>query len=106
LYAWISGVFLSTLAIRDFNFRGHSSFLGTDGHGAPVNQAFYGIMGGEWHENHHRHPHLAQSGFSWWQVDVPYGLIRLMKLCGIVTRCNSLVSVRAGAAQRPETPSA
>jgi stearoyl-CoA desaturase (delta-9 desaturase) len=104
IYAWISGVFLSSLAIRDFNFRGHSSFLGTNARGVPVNQVFYGMIGGEWHENHHQQPHLAQSGFSWWQVDVPYGIIRLMKRCGIVTQYNSLASVRASAAPRADAP--
>jgi stearoyl-CoA desaturase (delta-9 desaturase) len=104
VYAWISSVFLSWLVIRDFNFRGHSSFLGTNGHGVPVNQVFYGIMGGEWHENHHQYPHLALSGLSWWQVDIPYGIIRLMKLFGIVTSYNSVTSVRAGGAPHAEAP--
>jgi stearoyl-CoA desaturase (delta-9 desaturase) len=102
IYAWISGGFLSWLVIRDFNFRGHASFLGTNTVGVSVNQAFYGIFGGEWHDNHHQLPHLAHSGFSWWQMDLPYGIIRLMKLCGIVSQYNSLASVKAGAAPHAE----
>ncbi|HUA36925.1 MAG TPA: hypothetical protein VMA35_00840 [Candidatus Sulfopaludibacter sp.] len=91
VWAWISGVFLFSFVVRDFNFRGHSSFFGTDQHGMPVNQVVYGIIAGEWHENHHAHPRLARSGLSWWQVDVPYWIIQLMKLCGAVTHYNSTV---------------
>jgi sn-1 stearoyl-lipid 9-desaturase len=92
VWAWISGVFLLTFVLRDFNFRGHSSFFGTDRHGMPVNQVVYGIIAGEWHENHHAHPRLARSGLTWWQVDAPYWIIRLMKWCGVVTHYNSSVS--------------
>ena len=59
----------------------------------PVNQVIYGIIAGEWHENHHAHPRLARGGLTWWQVDLPYGIIRLMKLCGVVTHCNSTILV-------------
>jgi len=86
---WISSVFLFTFIVRDFNYRGHSSLVGTDRHGSPVNQAFYGIIAGEWHENHHQHPRLARSGLTWWQVDVPFWIIKLMKTCGIVTKYNN-----------------
>jgi stearoyl-CoA desaturase (delta-9 desaturase) len=90
VWAWISGVFLFTFVVRDFNFRGHSSLAGTNKHGKPVNQLIYGLIAGEWHENHHNHPRLARSGFAWWQVDLPYWLIRAMKFCGAVTHYNSL----------------
>ena len=87
--AWISGVFLFTFLVRDFNFRGHGSFTGTDQHGEPVNQFFYGVTVGEWHENHHDYPRLARSGLHWWQVDVPYWIICAMEYCGIVSQSNS-----------------
>ena len=97
--AWISGVFLFTFVVRDFNFRGHSSLAGTDKHGQPVNQFIYGLIAGEWHENHHDHPRLARSGLTWWQIDVPYWIIRAMKVCGLVTHYNTLPAVtdQAGA---------
>ena len=87
--AWMSGVFLFTFAVRDFNYRGHSSLTGTHRKGEPVNQILYGLLAGEWHENHHHYPRLARSGLRWWQVDVPYYLICAMKWCGIVSQCNS-----------------
>jgi sn-1 stearoyl-lipid 9-desaturase len=92
LFAWISGLFLFAFLLRDFNYRGHSAMHGSIGkHGYPVNQIFYGLIAGEWHENHHNYPRLARSGLTWWQVDLPYWIIRAMKMCGIVTHCNSRV---------------
>jgi sn-1 stearoyl-lipid 9-desaturase len=87
--AWISGVFLFTFVVRDFNFRGHGTLFGTDNRGMPVNQVIYGIIAGEWHENHHAHPRLARSGFNWWQVDLPYWIIKLMSLCRVVSQYNA-----------------
>lgn len=86
--AWTSGVFLFTFVVRDFNFRGHASLFGTDKKGLPVNQFIYGLIAGEWHENHHACPRSARSGFLWWQVDLPYGIIRLLNLFGAVTHYN------------------
>ena len=88
--AWNSGVFLFTFLVRDLNFRGHASLFGTKKVGMPVNQVVYGIIAGEWHENHHAQPRLAMSGFSWWQVDLPYWIIKLMSMCGLVIQFNSI----------------
>ncbi|HMP84650.1 MAG TPA: fatty acid desaturase [Verrucomicrobiota bacterium] len=91
VWAWVSGVFLFTFVVRDFNYRGHSALMGTKKQGEPVNQFIYGLFAGEWHENHHNYPRLARSGLTWWQVDVPYWIVLAMKACGIVTQCNSRV---------------
>jgi fatty-acid desaturase len=91
VWAWISGVFLFTFLVRDFNYRGHSALIGTSKHGEPVNQLFYGVIAGEWHDNHHQYPRLARSGLLWWQMDAPYWIIYAMKVCGIVTQSNSTV---------------
>lgn len=69
--------------------------------GEPVNQMAYGLIAGEWHKNHHDHPRLARSGLSWWQVDLPYWIILLMKSCGLVTKCNS--KVRSPVSRHPTT---
>jgi stearoyl-CoA desaturase (delta-9 desaturase) len=89
--AWFSGVFLSTFVLRDFNFRGHAGLFGTDTHGNPLNQVFYGFTAGEWHENHHQDPGSARSGREWWQIDVPYLIIRGMRVCGMVTQVNKTI---------------
>jgi len=83
--AWLAGVFFYSALVRDFNYRGHGGFFGEQRPGAPLNQLFYGLIAGEWHENHHTHPRLARSGFRWWQVDVPYAIIRMMHLLGMVS---------------------
>ena len=36
-----------------------------------------------WHNNHHAYPRMAPHGHKWWEFDVTYLTIRLMKLCGI-----------------------
>ena len=54
-----------------------------------MNQFIYGLFAGEWHENHHDYPRLARSGLHWWQIDVPYWIICVMKWCGMVSQCNS-----------------
>lgn len=87
--AWLSGAFFFTLLARDFNYRGHSSFTGAHGEGRPVNQLLYGLVAGEWHENHHNYPRLARSGLKWWQVDAPYWIICALHACGVVTQYHS-----------------
>jgi stearoyl-CoA desaturase (delta-9 desaturase) len=100
ILAYFSGVFLFTFLVRDFNFRGHSSLVGGRKRGMPVNHFVYGLIAGEWHENHHAHPRLARSGFAWWQVDIPYYLICLMRLCGIIADCHSRLPETKAAAER------
>lgn len=36
-----------------------------------------------WHNNHHAYPRMAPHGHKWWEIDVTYATIRLMKLCGL-----------------------
>ncbi len=90
--AWISAVFLFSFMLRDFNYRGHGGSFVSASKGAPINQMHYGFLVGEWHESHHANPQLARSGQAWWQVDVPYGIIRLLSACGAVVHYNSLQS--------------
>ena len=86
---WMSGVFLYTFVVRDFNYRGHGGLFGTQPKGLPLNQVIYGIIAGEWHGNHHAYPRSARSGLAWWQVDLPYWFIKLMNLCGGVSSYNA-----------------
>ena len=86
---WLSGVFFYSFLVRDFNYRGHGGFLGNHNPGIPLNQVFYGIIAGEWHENHHAHPRLAKSGLAWWQLDVPYWIIKFLALCGAIVHYNA-----------------
>jgi len=96
---WISAVFLFTFIVRDFNYRGHSSLIGSKKHGSPINHILYGLIAGEWHENHHKYPRLARSGLTWWQVDAPYWIIKFMKGCGFVTKYNASIVESSGSAK-------
>jgi stearoyl-CoA desaturase (delta-9 desaturase) len=37
-----------------------------------------------WHNNHHAYPRLARHGHKWWEFDLTYGFIRMMKAVGLV----------------------
>src|SRR6516164_2896593 len=85
---WLSGVFFYSFLVRDFNYRGHGGLFGNSHPRIPLNHVFYGLLAGEWHENHHAYPRSAKSGIAWWQLDVPYWIIRLLALCGAVVHVN------------------
>jgi stearoyl-CoA desaturase (delta-9 desaturase) len=36
-----------------------------------------------WHNNHHAYPRMAPHGHKWWEFDITYNIIRLMKACGL-----------------------
>lgn len=37
-----------------------------------------------WHNNHHAYPRLARHGHKWWEIDLTFMMIRLMKAVGLV----------------------
>ena len=41
-------------------------------------------FGEGWHNNHHRFPSSVRQGLRWWEVDLTYGLLRLLACLGIV----------------------
>jgi stearoyl-CoA desaturase (delta-9 desaturase) len=40
-------------------------------------------LGEGWHNNHHAFPRSARHGLRWWELDLTYGLIRLLALLGL-----------------------
>ena len=36
-----------------------------------------------WHNNHHAHPRMAMHGHRWWEVDITYFIIRMMRSVGL-----------------------
>jgi stearoyl-CoA desaturase (delta-9 desaturase) len=42
------------------------------------------MLGGGWHNNHHRFPRVARQGFRWWEVDVTYYLLKLLERLRVV----------------------
>lgn len=50
-------------------------------------------LGDNWHNNHHAYPGCARSGFKWWEVDVAWMTVSLMKALGLVTNVNDRFSL-------------
>jgi stearoyl-CoA desaturase (delta-9 desaturase) len=42
-------------------------------------------FGEGWHNNHHAHPRIARAGHRWWEIDITYYVIYLMKKTGLAT---------------------
>ena len=53
-----------------------------------------------WHNNHHAYQTSARHGLRWWEVDMTYIAIRLMKVCGIAYDIR-LPKIRSGRRARP-----
>jgi stearoyl-CoA desaturase (delta-9 desaturase) len=43
------------------------------------------MLGGGWHNNHHRHPRSARQGVRWWELDVTYGVLVVLGWLGVVS---------------------
>lgn len=41
-------------------------------------------LGEGWHNNHHRYPNSARQGFRWWELDLTYGVLRLLATLGVI----------------------
>jgi stearoyl-CoA desaturase (delta-9 desaturase) len=41
-------------------------------------------FGEGWHNNHHHYPSSARQGFTWWEVDISYIVLRGLKVLGLV----------------------
>jgi sn-2 palmitoyl-lipid 9-desaturase len=39
-----------------------------------------------WHNNHHSYPHVAKSGFSWWEIDPTWWSIKVLKTLGLAKK--------------------
>ena len=92
LWCWYTSIFVMAFIIRDFNWRGHGGNFRFekrpgwefDTKTRAMNQRFYGLTVGEWHDNHHKYPMSANSGFLPGQFDVAFQIIRFLSLVGIV----------------------
>lgn len=47
-----------------------------------------------WHNNHHAHQRLAVHGHRWWEVDVTYMVIRLLRAVGLATKVQDRLPAR------------
>lgn len=42
------------------------------------------LLGEGWHNNHHFYPSSARQGFVWWEIDIAYYVLRVMKRMGLI----------------------
>ncbi|QJD97035.1 acyl-CoA desaturase [Mucilaginibacter robiniae] len=80
------------VGVRTFNYEGHGKGEDKRREGSDynredmsINQAWPGIVAGEWHNNHHLYPKSARSGFLPHQVDTAWYYIKFLNLIGGVT---------------------
>lgn len=91
--AYYSAIFITTVLIRDFNWRGHGGNLPGlvkrrgwefDKNTRSLNQYFYGFIASEWHDNHHHYRTSARNGFLPGQIDAAFILVKYLHRIGIV----------------------
>jgi sn-1 stearoyl-lipid 9-desaturase len=87
--ALFTGSLLWVLAVRTFNYQGHGrgKDMRRDGvdynrRDMSINQSRPGLLGGEWHNNHHLYPNSARAGFLPGQWDNAWAYIYLLYKIG------------------------
>ena len=48
-----------------------------------------------WHNNHHTFPRSAQTGWHWWEIDVTWQTIRLLKHLGLATKVKMIPRIKS-----------
>ncbi|MDV6328542.1 hypothetical protein Q5L94_10740 [Idiomarina sp. Sol25] len=98
LTIWYAVIFAYHSVARDFNYRGHGGGTEKAQHKDSVdfyhsskalNQLFYGLSAGEWHNNHHAFQRSANAGFLPYQLDVPFLFVKLLKRIGVISKYNN-----------------
>jgi len=87
----VVGFFASTILLWHMTFainsvahlRGSRRFATTD---SSRNNALLALVtfGEGWHNNHHHHPRCTRQGLRWWELDITYGILRILQRIGIV----------------------
>jgi stearoyl-CoA desaturase (delta-9 desaturase) len=50
-------------------------------------------FGEGWHNNHHAHPHVAEAGHKWWEIDITMGVIRFLQMLGLAKNVKSIAAI-------------
>jgi stearoyl-CoA desaturase (delta-9 desaturase) len=90
---WFAAIAVSSLVLRDFNYSGHGGARQRpklpgwefDDRTLALNHRFYGLLGSEWHNNHHTYPRSANLHLVRGQMDRVFLVIRLLHWVGIVS---------------------
>lgn len=90
--ALFSGALFWALGVRTFNYQGHGKGEDKRKEGVDynwkdlsINQSRPGLLGGEWHNNHHLFPNSARAGFLPYQLDNAWIVIFGLYKMGIVS---------------------
>ena len=67
------------------HFWGYRSF---DSQDRSLNLWWVGILayGEGWHNNHHAHPRVAKAGQRWWEIDMTWWFIQLLRVLGLARK--------------------
>lgn len=67
------------------HMRGYRTFESDDG---AQNLWWVSLLtyGEGWHNNHHAYPHVAKSGFRWWEIDVTWWAICVLQQLGLAKK--------------------
>jgi sn-2 palmitoyl-lipid 9-desaturase len=67
------------------HFWGYKNFECKDG---SLNLWWVGIIafGEGWHNNHHARPRVAKAGYHWWEIDVTWWAIQVLRSLGLVKK--------------------
>jgi len=44
------------------------------------------LYGEGWHNNHHAYPNVAKAGLRWWEIDVTWWSIKVLKTLGLAKK--------------------
>ena len=59
-------------------------------------------FGEGWHNNHHAHPRSARMGLAWYEVDLTYGLIRILERLGFASHLVGIPTKTRAHSPNPE----
>jgi stearoyl-CoA desaturase (delta-9 desaturase) len=90
---WFAAIAVATVVLRDFNYSGHGGArqrpkIGGwefDDRTRALNQWFYGLLGAEWHNNHHMYPRSANLHLVRGQIDRAFLVIRSLHWLGVIS---------------------
>lgn len=84
VFFWLIPAGLSQLTLRLVLWTGHLPFLGYRNHDVDDHSNNWWLMsllaaGEGWHNNHHYNPRGAKAGEKWWEFDITWWFIKLIK---------------------------
>ncbi|MCH9672022.1 MAG: acyl-CoA desaturase, partial [Gammaproteobacteria bacterium] len=47
-------------------------------------------LGEGWHNNHHHYPGSARQGFYWWEIDITFYLLRVLRHLGLISELKTI----------------